>query len=265
MNESCGAPPSSLSESPRASFRRRRSTITRRLRLQPVSRTALSFASKPWPAQTHSRDEANFSIMRLTLAVRRSLNRKASPRASASRMIPSAPKPLSPRNSAGHEVARQAIEQSPQARRAVLGGMFVAGTDVDIENKTRRGHRIGVIAMARTPRLLGIVAQGRPFLMAVKRLDRRIDVENPGLGEQRLHAILKVLTQPGGAFRLVDRLEGAPDRVLADNLLHPQELRQHSVAAQRRDMRVALAAGEHGEHRRSQNVALVGRVRTPVA
>src|SRR5271166_5904661 len=129
--------------------------------------------------------------------------------------------------------------------------MFVAGTDVDIENKARRGHRIGVVAMARTPRLLGIVAQGRPFLMAVKRLDRRIDVENPGLGEQRLHAILKVLTQPGGAFRLVDRLEGAPDRVLADDLLHPQELRQHSVTAQRRDMRVALVAGEHGEHRRS--------------
>ena len=30
-------------------------------------------------------------------------------------------------------------------------------------------------------------------------------------------------------------------------------------------MRVALVAGEHGEHRRSQNVALLGRVRTPVA
>ncbi len=104
-----------------------------------------------------------------------------------------------------------------------------------------------------------------PCLMAVKRLDRRIDAENPGLGKERLHAILKVLTQPGGAFRLIDRLEGAPDRVLADNLLHPQELRQHSLAAQRRDMRVAPVAGEHGEHRPSQNVAPVGRVRTPVA
>jgi hypothetical protein len=163
------------------------------------------------------------------------------------------------------EVARQAIDERPQARRAVLGGMFVAGTDVDLENKTRRGHRIGVIAMARTPRLLRIVAQGGPFLMTVKRLDRRIDVENPGLGEERLHAILKVLTQPGGAFRLVDRLEGAPDRVLADDLLHPQELRRHSVAAQRRDMRVALVAGEHGEHRRSHNVVSVGHVRTAVA
>ena len=32
-------------------------------------------ASKPWPAQTHSRAPASFSIIRLTLAVRRSLNR----------------------------------------------------------------------------------------------------------------------------------------------------------------------------------------------
>ena len=106
---------------------------------------------------------------------------------------------------------------------------------------------------------------GPPLPDGRKPLDRRIDVENPGLGDERLRAILKVLTQPGGAFRLVDRFEGAPDRVLADDLLHPQELRQHSVAAQRRDMRVVLVAGEHGEHRRSQNVAPVGRVRTPVA
>ena len=87
--------------------------------------------------------------------------------------------------------------------------------------------------MARTPRLLGIVAQHRPFLMTVERLDRRIDVENPGLGQQRFHAKREMAPQPGRAFRLVDRLEGPPDRVLADNLLHPQKLRQHGVAAQR--------------------------------
>ena len=119
--------------------------------------------------------------------------------------------------------------------------------------------------MARTPRLLGIVPQDRPFLMTVKRLDRRIDVENSGLGDERLHAILKVLTQPDGPSRLVDRLEGATDRVLADNLLHPKELRQHGVAAQRRDMRVALVAGEHGKHRRAENVPLARRVRAQIA
>jgi len=119
--------------------------------------------------------------------------------------------------------------------------------------------------MARTSRLLGIVAQDRPFLMAVKRLDRRIDVENPRFGQQRLRTRLQVSAQPDGPFRLVDRLEGAPDRVLADDLLHPQELRQHGVAAQRRDMRVAPVAGEHGKHHRAENVPPPRRVRAQIA
>ncbi len=143
--------------------------------------------------------------------------------------------------------------------------MLVAGADIDIEDQTRRSHRIRVIAMARTPRLLGIVAENRPFLVAVKRLDRRIDVEDPRLGQQRLHTILQVSAQPDGPFRLVDRLEGAPDRVLADDLLHPEEVRQNRVAAQRRNVRVAPVAGEHGKHRRAENVPLARRVRTHIA
>ncbi len=119
--------------------------------------------------------------------------------------------------------------------------------------------------MARTSRLLGIVADHRPFLVAVKRLDRRIDVENPGLRQQRLHTILQVPAQPVGPFRLVDRLKGAPDRVLADDLLHPEEVREHGVAAQRRDVRVAPVAGEHGKHRRAENVPLLRRVRAHIA
>jgi hypothetical protein len=163
------------------------------------------------------------------------------------------------------EVARQAIDERPQARRAVFGRMLVAGRDIDIEDQTRRSHRIGVIAMARTPRLLGIVAQDRPFLMTIERLDRRIDIEDPRLGQQRLDAKPKMTTQPSRAFGFVDRLEGAPDRILADDLLHPQKIRQHSVAAQRRNMRIAPVAGEHREHRRADNVALAGRIRAHIA
>ena len=54
--------------------------------------------------------------------------------------------------------------------------------------------------MARTPGLLGIITQGRPFLMAVKRLDRRIDLEKSGLGQQRLHAKRKITAQPTAPF-----------------------------------------------------------------
>ena len=70
--------------------------------------------------------------------------------------------------------------------------------------------------------------------------------------------------QPSRAFRLADRLEGPPDGVLADDLLHPQKLRQHGVAAQRRDMRIALVAGQHRQHRRSKNVARLGRIRAHI-
>ena len=163
------------------------------------------------------------------------------------------------------QVARQSVDERPKARRAVFGRVLVAGTDVDIENQTRRSHRIGVIAMARTSGFLRIVAQRRSFLMAVERLDCRIDVEDPGLGKQRLHAKREMTAQPGRAFRLIDRLEGASDRILADDFLHAQQLWQHSVETQRRDMGVALVSGEHGQHRRAENVALVGRVRAHVA
>jgi len=101
--------------------------------------------------------------------------------------------------------------------------------------------------------------------MAVKRLDGRIDLEDPGLSQQRLDAKPEMTSQPYRAFRLADRLEGPPDGVLADHLLHPQKLGQHGVAAQRRDMRVALVAGQHRQHRRSKDVALLRRVRAHIA
>jgi hypothetical protein len=53
--------------------------------------------------------------------------------------------------------------------------------------------------------------------MAIERLDRRIDVQNPRLAEQRLYAVAEMTAQPSSAFFLVDRLEPAPDRILADD------------------------------------------------
>jgi hypothetical protein len=119
--------------------------------------------------------------------------------------------------------------------------------------------------MARTPGLLGVVAQDRAFLMAIERLDRRIDVEDPRLRKKRLRAMLKMAAQPDGAFFLVDRLEGAPYGVLADDLLHAEQFWQDCVAAQRRDMGIALVSRQHGKHRRAENVALLGRVGARIA
>jgi hypothetical protein len=55
--------------------------------------------------------------------------------------------------------------------------------------------------------------------MAVKRLDRRINLENPGLSQQRLDAKRQMTPQPNRGFRFVNRLEGPPDGVPADRLL----------------------------------------------
>jgi hypothetical protein len=45
----------------------------------------------------------------------------------------------------------------------------------------------------------------------------------------------------------------------------PKKFGQHRVAAQRRNMRVAPVAGQHREHRRAENVALLRRVRAHIA
>ena len=70
--------------------------------------------------------------------------------------------------------------------------------------------------------------------------------------------------QPRRAFLFVDRLERATDRVLAHDLLHVEQLGQHAVAAQRRDMGVALAPARHRQHRRAQNIPLLRRVRAHI-
>src|SRR5271166_3360677 len=137
----------------------------------------------------------------------------------------------------------------------MLGGVLIARTHVHVEHQSRAGHRIGVIAMARPPGLLGIVAHDRSFLTAVKRLHRRIDVENPGLRQKRLKAIIEMAPQPHGASLFLDRRKGPPHRVLADDSAHAEKLGKNFVAAQRRDMRVALVPGKHRQHRRAQHIA----------
>ena len=145
-----------------------------------------------------------------------------------------------------------------------MGSVLVARAHIHVENQSRPRHRIGVIAVAGPPRLLGIVADHRSFLMAVERLHRRIDVEYPRLAQKRLHAMVEMTSQPVRARFFLDRRERPPNRVLADDLAHVEKLGQHAVAPQRRDMRVALVPGQHRQHRRPQHVALLGRVRTGV-
>ena len=109
-------------------------------------------------------------------------------------------------------------------------------------------------------------AQDRSFLMAIERLDRRIDVRIHGWARSGSAAISARCRRGHVAPSiLLDRLEGPADRVLADDLAHAERFRKDSVAAQRSDMGVALVAGQHGEHRRPHNVALLWRIGIAVA
>lgn len=65
----------------------------------------------------------------------------------------------------------------------MLGSVLVAGGDIDIEDKPRARHRIGIRGMPRPPWLLGIVANNRAFPTTVKQLHGRIDVEDRRLGD----------------------------------------------------------------------------------
>ena len=63
--------------------------------------------------------------------------------------------------------------------------------------------------------------------MAVERLDRGIDIENPRLVEQRSHAIIAMRLQPLHARGLVDLRQRPPPRIYADHLTHAEQRRIH--------------------------------------
>ncbi len=87
-----------------------------------------------------------------------------------------------------------------------------------------------------------------------------VDVEHPGPVQRFAHRVHQRPSQPRAALALVDALQGAAQRVFADDFVHAQGLRGHRVAAQRGDVRVAAVAGQQAQHQRAEHVALVGRV-----
>jgi hypothetical protein len=85
----------------------------------------------------------------------------------------------------GPTVTRQAVDQRPQPGRGVRAGVLVAGRRLHAHHEAHAGESVRVMHVARPARLLGIVADDRALLVPVERLDRRVDVTDPGLAEQR--------------------------------------------------------------------------------
>jgi len=118
--------------------------------------------------------------------------------------------------------AADALEQLPQARCTVFGMRLIARLHLDVQYQAQIGDEVGMVGVQGTPRLVRVVAQYRPFLMAVDRLDGHIGVENPRLAEQRLGDGQQMALQPGYPLGLLDPEQCGPYRILADNLLHTQ-------------------------------------------
>ena len=71
--------------------------------------------------------------------------------------------------------------------------------------------------------------------------------------------------QPRAAFVFSDGFEAPADGILADDLLHAQQLGQNRVVTQRRDVGITLVPGQNREHRCAKHIALLRRVRARIA
>src|ERR1035438_6574469 len=168
---------------------RRRSTITRRWRLQPVSSNSASTPFQPCPADTQSWRENACWMSRFTLLLCFNLEQ-----------ILSLPflclghHPLSsPATVASHQgrprLRRQTIDVFPELRLRIRRRRLSAGRRFHVQHQSNIGRKIGVIHVRWSPRLAGVVAFHRAFLVAIERLDGGVDIQNPGFPQERLVAV----------------------------------------------------------------------------
>ena len=149
-------------------------------------------------------------------------------------------------------------------RLGMLGAVAVAGFHRNVQDQTYATHHEAVVGVRGPSGLQRIVADHGTLLVAVKRLDRRVDVENPRLGQQRPHRIVEVAGEPARPRLGLDLVQPAPHRVFAHHSRHAQQRRVDRVAAQRRDVRIAPVSGQDRQNRRAQHIALRRRIRARV-
>ena len=134
--------------------------------------------------------------------------------------------------------------------------VFVAGLDLDAHDQAQPGHQVGVVAVRRAARFVQVVRHDGAFLLAIQRLDRCVDVQNPGHIEQRRRTLVQVGVEPGNPFGFGNRQQRPAQRILADDLVHPQQTGIDAITANRRDVGVAPVPREHRQLPRAQHVGL---------
>jgi hypothetical protein len=148
----------------------------------------------------------------------------------------------------------------------VRGGVFVAGTHVDIEAQARARHPQGVVHEARPAGLGGVVGDLRAFLLSsVDGLHGDVDIEHPRRRRHGVaHALGELASHPGLRRGDLHALERAAHAALRHHATHAEELRRQRVVAQRREVRESRRPAQDAENKRAEDVANRRRVRTRV-
>src|SRR5438445_9263810 len=176
--------------------RRRRSSTSRRCRLQPMRRT---LPCLPLPAGTGIAPVAvahrplEHPLDPLGQAQLEQIGLAAALRLAHRTLI--APIPIAAQQP-GRTFGPEPIQQRPQPGSRVLRRVPVAGLNLDLQHQPQIGQHVAVVGVRRPPRLLRIVANHRALLMAVEQLHRGVDIEDPRLAQQRPGPIREMLLQP---------------------------------------------------------------------
>ena len=159
---------------------------------------------------------------------------------------------------------RQPVETIPQMRLGMLGAVAVAGFHRNVQDQTYSTHHGAVVGVRGPSGLQRIVADHGTLLAAVKRLDRRVDVENPRLGQQRPHRLVEVAGEP--ARPASASILSSPRRTASSltTLVMPNSGGSTVSPLQRRDVRIAPVSGQDRQNRRAQHIALRRRIRARV-
>jgi hypothetical protein len=105
-------------------------------------------------------------------------------------------------------------------------------------------HECAVIAVRRSLRLLRVGAHDGPFLLAIQARHRGIQIQHPRRGQQRLRRLRQGPIEPGHARRFVHPGKRPARRILRDESGDTHSPRVEAVMANRRELRVAVVAGE---------------------
>ena len=150
--------------------------------------------------------------------------------------------------------ARQRLQQRPEPRQRMPRRVLLAAEDLHPEAEPGVGHEIAVVGMARPARLVRVVPELGPLLPTVDRLDGHIDVQDPRLAQDRLHARPQLAPKPRQARGFLQPPPRSAHHILAHRAAHPEQRRIEPVAPHRVDVRIPPVPAQNRERRRAEHI-----------